>query len=115
MAQSLAAHLPTFKHNVKKILEDGAREAMKTTFVENSSDAVISNRIQKEINDAADKWAKKFADEIADDLCDAINDHIKEMWIMVSGHAVPSTSVLTSPMGPVSGVINLLQTDFTIS
>lgn len=116
MAQSLAAHLPQFKMNVKKILEDGAREAMRTAYVGGGdADPAIQSYIKKQIYDAADKWAKKFTDEISEKLCDEINNHIKEMWIIVSGHVIPSTSVLASPMGPVTGTLNLLQTDFTIS
>lgn len=117
MAQGLAAHLTTFKKNVKKILEDGAREAMKTTYVAdggNDVDPAISNRIQKEINQAADKWAKEFSDQVAEKLCDEINDHIKEMWIIISSPTPANGTALANSMGPVSGVITVPYTDFNV-
>lgn len=109
----LSTAKPKLKSDIEKILYDAMYEAYKTTFIKSSdSEAVINNNAEKEINDAAEKFADKASKTAAGPLATAIYDFVKSIGIM----ATPKGTLL-SPGGltpaPVTGTI--MMTDFTIS
>ncbi len=98
----LSTALPILKQDVYKILKDDSvaecfTKALLTTFpasVNNDPDCM-------EIADNFGKVAAQYlAGTLTSPLCDAIDKYIKEIGIQI----VPKK--LTSPLGPVSGVIS---------
>lgn len=103
----LKSALPKLQSNIEKILTESLYEAQMTSFKASGQESIIDNFCNNAIKEAAMEYAKKASEKASKPLAEAIYDFVMEIGII----AVPKS--LTSPAGPVSGVINMA--DFKIS
>ncbi len=108
----LSTAKPELETNIKDILYDSLYSAYLTTYITSDiTDQGIAASANKEIDDAAKKFARKAADTACGPLADAIYNFVLSIGII----AAPK-GTLMSPGGltpaPVTGVINM--NDFII-
>ena len=95
--------LDTGKQICKTKIEQALQSAFEATMVEAGGESASNPYISK--------MANEFAKAAAGDITDAIIDLIKSAKI----GGVHTPTALISPMGPVTGAITLLPTDFNLS
>ena len=105
------------KQNIYDALKPSAKDAFKKTSVTTSGDADIDNMIQQAINEVSENFAEtlavNFSNKVAPKLADTIYNYIKSIGVQITV-PVPGTTVLSSPVGPVTGVINILPNNVQI-
>ena len=127
MGMSLSAAKPIMEQNLKMdfspLFEKAFYEALKTQaecIEQDTRDAINAGKLGEEPNiddqKALKKGAKKFANELSGELAkiisDRIHDYVSEMMISVGPMVLLPTII--SPVGPCTGSLQILPTDFKI-
>lgn len=108
------------KKAIKQSSQPAAKEALKAMFVKNADDPSNSldqcnSEVNKKINEFANKFSDELSAKLSKSLADIIDAYIKSASINIMNVPVPGTINLTSPIGPVTGLVNIMDKFIKIS